>query len=326
MTRQLALFVAGVDLGKSACRVGIATPDGAVVAMAEGAGAPGLADPNGAEVGATVAADRIDAAMTKVIRGDADVARIGARITTIVVGAAGAESAVEAAPAMARLLAKRCAASHVAITTDAVTSHAGALQGEPGVVLAAGTGVVAWGLAADGRAHRADGWGQWVGDDGSGAWIGREALRMVVRAVDGRGPATALTDAAAESFGSVARIPAALPFGPALPRDTAAFVPAVVRCATAGDAVALDVLRRAAAHWGESTVAAARAVGEHRVTYLGGLTTIDLLRTQWERALPDDLTIVSACGTSVDGAVLLAVRPDLPHEPHVRRYDHSEAT
>ncbi|MYS50866.1 ATPase, partial [Streptomyces sp. SID6013] len=80
--------------------------------------------------------------------------------------------------------------------SDAVTAHAGALGGRAGVVLAIGTGSVAVGIGADGTYARVDGWGPLLGDDGSGARIGTAGLRAALRAHDGRGPATALLDAA----------------------------------------------------------------------------------------------------------------------------------
>jgi N-acetylglucosamine kinase-like BadF-type ATPase len=40
-----------------------------------------------------------------------------------------------------------------------------------------------------------------LGDEGSGYWIGRQALQAVVRAADGRGAATALTPLVLEHFG-----------------------------------------------------------------------------------------------------------------------------
>jgi len=61
-----------------------------------------------------------------------------------------------------------------------------------GVVIICGTGSIAFGRSAD-RAARAGGWGHVLGDEGSGYWIGRRALRAVARAADGRGPATSLT-------------------------------------------------------------------------------------------------------------------------------------
>lgn len=51
-----------------------------------------------------------------------------------------------------------------------------------GIALIAGTGSVAWGMDATGRECRAGGWGYLLGDEGSGYWLGREAVRAVVRA------------------------------------------------------------------------------------------------------------------------------------------------
>ncbi|WP_243635531.1 N-acetylglucosamine kinase [Kocuria tytonicola] len=50
-----------------------------------------------------------------------------------------------------------------------------------GIALIAGTGSVAWGVDASGREVRAGGWGYLLGDEGSGYWIGREAVRRVLR-------------------------------------------------------------------------------------------------------------------------------------------------
>src|SRR5439155_1968617 len=60
------------------------------------------------------------------------------------------------------------------------------------IVLVVGTGTVAYGRDAAGRAARAGGWGPLFGDEGGGYWVGCEALRAVARAHDGRGPETAL--------------------------------------------------------------------------------------------------------------------------------------
>src|SRR5690606_3289176 len=57
---------------------------------------------------------------------------------------------------LARLLAARFAAERVLLTPDWVTAHVGALDGGPGVVVAAGTGAVALGVDAAGRAHVVD--------------------------------------------------------------------------------------------------------------------------------------------------------------------------
>ncbi|WP_275092119.1 BadF/BadG/BcrA/BcrD ATPase family protein, partial [Microbacterium sp. K36] len=77
-----------------------------------------------------------------------------------------------------------------------VTAHAGALDGAAGVLLIAGTGAVALGVDPSG-ARLVDGWGPELGDFGSGSWLGREALRAVLRAHDGLAAPTALTAALA---------------------------------------------------------------------------------------------------------------------------------
>ena len=87
----------------------------------------------------------------------------------------------------------------VYLAHDSVTSYLGALGDEPGVVVAAGTGVVTLAVGAHDVA-RIDGWGNLIGDAGSGYWLGRAALDAVMRAYDGRGPATALTAAVRLDF------------------------------------------------------------------------------------------------------------------------------
>jgi glucosamine kinase len=63
----------------------------------------------------------------------------------------------------------------------------------PGVLLVAGTGSVAFGRSPGGTTGRCGGWGPVMGDEGSGAWIGRRALSIVTAASDGRESSTALT-------------------------------------------------------------------------------------------------------------------------------------
>jgi glucosamine kinase len=75
---------------------------------------------------------------------------------------------------------------------DVVTALVGASVAKPGVVVIAGTGAIAYGRLADGREARSGGWGYIMGDEGSGYWIGIEAIRAACKAEDGRGAATEL--------------------------------------------------------------------------------------------------------------------------------------
>ena len=73
--------------------------------------------------------------------------------------------------------------------------------GAPGVVIISGTGSIAYGRNERNQGARAGGWGHVLGDEGSGYWIGRAALRAVLREADRRGPRTALTPLLLRHFG-----------------------------------------------------------------------------------------------------------------------------
>lgn len=62
------------------------------------------------------------------------------------------------------------------------------------MVLIAGTGSICFGRDAAGKTARSGGYGHKIDDEGSGYALGRDALAAVVRAQDGRGPRTLLTD------------------------------------------------------------------------------------------------------------------------------------
>lgn len=91
--------------------------------------------------------------------------------------------------------------ARVLIVNDALVALEAGAPGTPGVVIIAGTGSISYGRNAHGEAARAGGWGYVLGDEGSGYWIGRHALRAVVREADRRGPRTSLTPRALAHFG-----------------------------------------------------------------------------------------------------------------------------
>ena len=272
----MGAVILAVDLGKTSCR---AAAQGRRV---EGAGARGLATPDG-----------VRAAETAIL---AVAGELGP-VDEVVVGAAGAFSAPDAARALGDALLASLRVERVAVTSDAVTAHAGALDGKPGVVLVVGTGVVALAIDADGALRTADGWGPWLGDEGGGAWIGAAGLRAALRAHDGRGPTTTLLDAARARFGAPETWPAQLTGAAAV----AAFAPDVL--AAQGDGVALAIVSSAA----EALAATAHAVGDGPVALVGGLAGVEVLRER--------LDLVPAVGDALDGALRLGAI----HEPHVIR-------
>jgi N-acetylglucosamine kinase-like BadF-type ATPase len=91
--------------------------------------------------------------------------------------------------------------ARVVVVNDALVALEAGIPGSPGVVIVSGTGSIAYGRNAEGYAARAGGWGYVLGDEGSGYWIGRAALRAVLRESDRRGPKTALTPLLLRHFG-----------------------------------------------------------------------------------------------------------------------------
>jgi len=81
-----------------------------------------------------------------------------------------------------------CSALHSAryrVGNDMVCGWAGALAGEDGINVVAGTGSIAYG-EYQGRGARAGGWGELFSDEGSAYWVAREGLRLFSRMSDGR--------------------------------------------------------------------------------------------------------------------------------------------
>lgn len=138
------------------------------------------------------------------------------------------------------------AAEAIGVHHDAYGALAGGLAGEAGMLVVAGTGSICFGRAADGREARCGNWGPLLGDEGSGHWLGREALRAVVRAQDGREPATALTSVALAwlGLGHPDELLRRMHVDGPSRAEIAAFAPELLRIAREGDRVARNVLAR----------------------------------------------------------------------------------
>jgi N-acetylglucosamine kinase-like BadF-type ATPase len=78
------------------------------------------------------------------------------------------------------------------VTDDAQIALTGATAGEPGVVVIAGTGSIAYGRNSVGGTARAGGWGYLFGDEGGAFWIARQAMRAALRWEEGWGVPTSL--------------------------------------------------------------------------------------------------------------------------------------
>jgi N-acetylglucosamine kinase len=224
------------------------------------------------------------------------------------------------------LLAEIIPSIPTAITHDAETALIGGIGRGYGVALIAGTGAIAYGVNAHGQTLRADGWGYLLGDDGSGYWIGREALRATARACDGRGPQTTLPDLILAELGLsacnelVSRVYAS---GFSVPK-IAALAPSVQAAAYEDDPVARDILRRAGQHLGHTLCTVIRGLEmsdqAFQVVLLGGtLAAGGLIRetvVAAARGCAPNASVISPQNDAAFGAALLARDLWLSQEEH----------
>jgi N-acetylglucosamine kinase-like BadF-type ATPase len=256
------MYVLGIDAGGTKTVCLLADERGRILAESRGGGA------NLQAVG--------ELEVEKVLHAVMDEA-IGDRITRpdqICLGIAGADRPADAAAVRGIIHRIGFKAPAIVVNDALVALVAGAGHG-PGVAIVAGTGSIAYGRDAAGRAARAGGWGHLLGDEGGGFWIGRAALSAVARQFDGRGPRTVLTELVVQHMdvSSPAELIQAV-YDRGLHRPTMSGVAALVQhAAVHGDAVAAEILSRAAgelAAAGESVISRLGMRGDTFPTILAG--------------------------------------------------------
>ncbi|MDR0396543.1 MAG: hypothetical protein LBH66_04505 [Oscillospiraceae bacterium] len=120
-----------------------------------------------------------------------------------------------------------------------------------GFVALSGTGSDVFYVSSDGkRGGSLGGWGLLLGDEGSGAWIGQQAYRAVIRGLTGVSPPTKLTDAARQWLGTddIWRIIRLMYDAPSYARFFGAFVPEAAKTAREGDETARRLFSDAGEH------------------------------------------------------------------------------
>lgn len=186
------------------------------------------------------------------------------------------------------------------VTSDQPTMIVGALGDRDGAVAAIGTGSFV-GAQAAGAVRFLGGWGFAIGDQASGAWLGREIMIRAALAADGVAPGTDLISEILAEHGGVAGLTR---FSlTARPADYARYAPAILRAAEAGDAAGMALMRRGADYISDALAALGWTAGQ-RLCLTGGLGPA------YARWLPEAVTahLAKPDGTALDGALTLAGR------------------
>jgi N-acetylglucosamine kinase-like BadF-type ATPase len=262
-------FVLGIDGGGTSTRAALLRLDGKVLAIGQSGSS------NYDDVGVETAERNIDLAVAAAAR-EAGIERAPA--AAIFLGMAGVTSEIdrEHIHRMARNLGL-APSDRIGVDHDCRAALAGGLSGRPGVVQIIGTGSSCYGRTADGRHWMAGGRGHLISDEGSGCWMGLQAMRAAVRAHDGRVPHTPLLEGvlAALGIGGIDDMLHRLYVVGISRAELASMAPMVVAEAMAGDEAARGIVERGADDVAELVEAVARKLdmleGQPEVCLVGGL-------------------------------------------------------
>jgi N-acetylglucosamine kinase-like BadF-type ATPase len=225
------VLILGVDAGGTASRAVVASPDGTVL----GRGTAGPGNPSAVGSAAAVA---IGAAVREAL-GPHDPGGVVAGV----VGVAGVS--ILADPGVAAGFNGQWAGigltCPVDVVADAVTAFAAGSGALSGAVLIAGTGAVAALVEGAAVVRAADGLGWLLGDEGSGLWLGLQAVRHAARHWSSSGLAVRVAlHAGVTSADDLVHWAQRLPFG-----SFAALAPVVCEFAAGGDPAAAAIVEEA---------------------------------------------------------------------------------
>jgi len=279
----------GVDAGGSTCRVKITTKPGRVLAEAQSGAANtriGIEHLHHHLLSTCREAEKM-AGLNKT-----DIAHVSAAMGIAGIQRPGAKDA---------LTGLGFPYKNTHITSDAHIALLGAHSGKDGGVVIVGTGSIGLGTQ-NGKTKQVGGYGFPVSDEGSGAYIGLQAIKATLKSLDGRVSESPLTQHIFEKFGpTIGNVIAWMDTASAT--EYATLAPLVVTHAEQGDMTAVSIMKHSGAHitsiieslqnWGVPTCSIVGGLGKHISAYL----------------LPETIKILkSADLTAIDGALILAQR------------------
>jgi glucosamine kinase len=231
-------YYLGIDGGGTNCRLRLADPE--LRTLGEAA----LNMPSNLQLRNGDAAFEAVTKLIPAVYADAGLPAAAAADTFVCAGMAGGR--LESA--RAGFAARDLPFAKFAVFDDIDIARAGAHAGQDGAVLIVGTGSA--GLAMiEGTRYQIGGWGFHLGDDMSGAHLGRQLLRKTLLANDEMIDATPLTDAVLARFDGDPGALMAFSFDfdgsgrPARPVDYGRFVPLFFEYHEKGDPLAQELMR-----------------------------------------------------------------------------------
>src|SRR5438128_2168812 len=162
-------LVIGIDGGQTSSQCALATAGGQVLGLGNGGPLVHFAVEGSRELFVASLREAVQAAW-------AAAGLTPRAVEVAALGLTGVEAGTPEAATVLELLPQVLQAHTVEVQNDAVAALFGAHLGNPGVIIIAGTGSISLGMGVDGQTARVGGWGWLVGDEGSAAIIGRNAV------------------------------------------------------------------------------------------------------------------------------------------------------
>lgn len=218
------------------------------------------------------------------------------------------------------------------LTTDAHIALTGAVGGEEGVVVIAGTGAIALGTRG-GRLVRAGGWGYLLDDRGGGYDLGRQAIIAALRAFDGRGEQTVLAERICRQLQltGITDLVGPVHNGELDRMRIGGLAALVTEAAGEGDRVAMEILREGGRELALLALAVAKRLGftgRFKIAGTGGVLSrkVDYLYPDFAETIHaayPEARVEDADVEPVYGAILLGARQlGLSIEQMIRRWNH----
>jgi glucosamine kinase len=260
--------VIGIDGGGSTVRISVLAPDLTILAEYLG---PTV---NPSIVGRDEAAARVQTGLRAVLN---QANLTPDTIAGVGIGIAGAANRYDwSTPWLRQTVLAVLPETRVVPSSDFEIALVGAHGQRLGLLLLAGTGSLAYGVNAAGDSWLVGGWGYLLGDEGSGYWLGWQALQAAVRQADGRGPDTLLSEKmlAALNLSQPLDLITWIYQEPRV-REVARLAPLVLECAAEGDALAREIVQTGALELALAVRAVRRKLKlhGHQPAFAGSLLT-----------------------------------------------------